>query len=329
MSKIFVAVIFFLSLFPFHTVSSLADDTARIITNKNAATEEEPECVDVYPSYPLSPMYQDVTITAVGTHFDNSTVVEFSCDSIIVFGVKTVSPTQVTVVIGVSNASYGKKCDVTVHTGEETLVCTEAFQLCSPPQCDEIQFDPESFMYCAGQPATLDVHLTSDVVCFDNETEIEFLCPYEVDLELNDVTLLNEKEMTANITVFNSIRGGGCDISIKTADSTITCGNGFRITYPGPGRPLESISPESIDTGLGILPRFAFVTVYGNELCDNINFTHESTIALLPDTGGIYVLFFYAVNPKEIMMFIMIWGADKESYDIHIDGHTGAAIDIY
>ena len=40
------------------------------------------------------------------------------------------------------------------------------------------------------------------------------------------------------------------------------------------------------------------------------------------------VLCSYAISPKEIIMLAMIWGAEKGSYDVYVDGHEGIEIEI-
>ncbi len=86
---------------------------------------------------------------------------------------------------------------------------------------------------------------------------------------------------------------------------------------------LNSITPGSVKTGLGILPRFNVVTIAGNDFSD---FNADSTVEI--ETEGVTVLYSTAVDRQTIQAFIMTWGAEKGTYNVSVDSCSGITFTV-
>jgi hypothetical protein len=106
-------------------------------TISNYCCSRVPVCDYIDPAYGKPGETFTVTIFGRDTGFNPDSLVSFSCNDIMVNSQSTtvISPEEIAVDITIAEDAQDTSCDVTVTTGEESVICTNALEIVTEPPC--------------------------------------------------------------------------------------------------------------------------------------------------------------------------------------------------
>lgn len=253
----------------------------------------EPICTGVDPSFGLLGMTMDVTITGSGTHFNETSQVSFSCKGVTVNSVTANSATKIVANITIATDAPSSKCDVTVTTGSEVIICTEAFSVGCVGCLSCIEVTPATAS--AGETMDVIIRLSVVNVSTAENVGVTFGC---AGITVNSVTATSTTELKTNITVACNAPQCTGDVTISggpSGSAGIICVNAFTVNAPPPC-PL-TVEPTSLRAGF-LFPRLHLITIKS----PNANFNSESII----ETENIRILKVLETEPNQIRAVVLI-----------------------
>jgi titin len=204
---------------------------------------------------------QSLNVTITGTYFTDTTSVTFG-SGITVNGFNVDSSTQITANISISHSAATGARDVWVTTPGGTATKTGSFTVnAAPPTISTVSPDSDV------QGQTLNVTITGTY--FTGATSVSF----GSGITVNNFTVDNSTQITANMTISGSAATGARDVSVTALGGTATKTGGFTVNTAPPT--ITAVSPDSDVQGQSLN-----VTITGTYFTDTSSVSFGSGITV-------------------------------------------------
>ncbi|MCX5896007.1 MAG: hypothetical protein NTZ51_09285, partial [Proteobacteria bacterium] len=313
-----------------YTLTIVARDKANNASASTARTAEVTECTPVIPACKsVDPTYGiigktlEVTITGENTSFAttgstvDSSSVNFSCTGVTVNSQTANSKTEIVANITIAATATEGKCDVSVRTGSETVVCDEGFELSkTPPAASCKSVSPAEGDAGKSVQVTITGENTNFVTAGNTvgSSSVNFGC---TGVTVDSVTATSATQIVANFTIADDAADCTGDVTVTTGTETITCTDKFTVNATVVPTCTLTVSPATIKSGI-IFPRIKIITITGT----GSDFSSSSDVKI----DGISRIFILKASKTEIRALIIVPAQLKGEKAVTVDDCTGGTV---